>query len=294
MDISDANNPEPVEQEAELAQDDAEPSEQPSETPDENEEQQEEEPEDEELDIDGEPLKVPKTIAEKLKARMMMQADYTRKTQEAAEERKVLQAERESFTREAEINEQLADETSQLRWIDNRIETFQNLNWQQLSPEDQQRALIEQMQLRQAKDGLTGRITDKKTELTEQRERYAANSIAKAVQALQSPDDKFGWDGKFDEPKAKSLTQFGLELGFTQEELRNTTHPNMIKTLHLAKIGREALMKQKAALKAPKVEAKPVPQVTARKTTSAVSDPDKLSPEAWLKWREGQIARKRG
>ena len=50
--------------------------------------------EEEELDIDGNPLKVPKSLAEKLRARMMMQADYTQKTQTLAEQRKVLEAHR--------------------------------------------------------------------------------------------------------------------------------------------------------------------------------------------------------
>ena len=52
-------------------------------------------------------------------------------------------------------------------------------------------------------------------------------------------------------------------------------------------------LKEKATAKpkAPTQE-KPVTRITASKAQGAV-DPDKMSPDQWLKWREGQLRAKR-
>jgi hypothetical protein len=83
-----------------------------------------------------------------------------------------------------------------------------------------------------------------------------------------------------------------MELGYSNEELANTTHPLMIQTLNLARIGYETLRKQSAQLKTPTPVAKPVPQVTPGKTRTGPVNPDKLSTDEWVKWRETQLARK--
>jgi hypothetical protein len=84
-----------------------------------------------------------------------------------------------------------------------------------------------------------------------------------------------------------------MELGFTNEELSNTSHPLMIQTLNLARIGYETLRKQNATLKQAAPQAKPVPTVATGKTRTGPSNPDKLPPEKWLEWRESELAKKR-
>ena len=247
------------------------------------------EPEFEEVEFNGNRYKVPKEVAPHL----MMQADYTRKTQEIAERARSIEAERQAFQREQELNAELTDDLAQKRFVDQRLEQFRNVNWGSLNPQDFQRAMTEQMQLQQAQNVLNERIEGKRSELSAQREQYASAMMQKAVQELSKPDPKFAWSGKFDQSTSASLTEFGKELGFTLEELQNTTHPLMIKTLNLAKIGAETLKKPQQALAKPPVqEAKPVPQVGARKTTPTIANPDKLPPDEWLQWRERQIAKR--
>lgn len=248
MDTTDATNPESetvVVEEQEVETPEAEPELDADGNPIEGEEQAEE---DEELDIDGKPLKVPKSIAEALKARMMMQADYTQKTQAVAEQRREYEQQRQAFEVEAQTRQQLFQEEAQLHNVRERLGQFQNVNWQQLAQENPQHAVAlqaEYTQLRDYHDQLHGHVEGRKSELASKREQETAIAASRAVEMLNKPDPDRGWDGKFDAPKRQALTDFGLKLGFTNEELSRTTHPRMIQTLHLAKLGYEALMKQR-------------------------------------------------
>jgi hypothetical protein len=298
MDTTDTTNPNAEAPEAEAPEVDTETSEDElsADASYENDDEGDEAPEEEEeLDIDGNPLKVPKTLAEKLKARMMMQADYTQKTQTLAEQRKALEAERQATQWEAETKQALFNEEAQLFSVRQRLEQFQGINWAALAQQDMQQHAVmqaEYTQLRDFHDRLNGHVEGRRYELSQRREQETAITLERAVQHLNTPKPEYGWDGKFDADKRASLTKFGMDLGFTNEELSNTSHPLMIQTLNLARIGYETLRKQNASLKQAKPEAKPVPNVAIGKTRTGPTNPDKLSAEEWMKWRESTLAKK--
>lgn len=62
-----------------------------------------------EVDIDGFKVQLPKDKAEKLNSERLMQADYTRKTMAAAEERKAAEAERSQVAQERQAQRQQLD-----------------------------------------------------------------------------------------------------------------------------------------------------------------------------------------
>jgi len=252
--------------------------------------------EDEELDIDGDPVRVPKSLAEKLKARMMMQADYTQKTQALAEQRREIESQRQATQWEAETRSALFNEEAQLLTVRQRLEQFQGINWAALANQDMQQHAVMQAEYTQLKDyhdRLSGHVEGRRHELASYREQSTAIALERAVQHLNTPKADIGWDGKFDAEKRASLTKFGMDVGgFSNEELSATADPRHIQMLNLARIGYETLRKQNATLKQAKPEAKPVPTVAMGKTRTGPSNPDKLSPEQWVKWRESQLARK--
>jgi len=265
----------------------------------ENDEEGDEAPEEEEeLDIDGNPLKVPKTIAEKLKARMMMQADYTQKTQALAEQRKADEATRQAMQWEQKTRSELFNEEAQLYTVSQRLEMFQNVNWQALQQQDPSKfaaAQAEYMQMRDFHDKLKGHVEGRKSELTQKFEQETASELSRAVETLSQPAPDVGWDGKFDAEKRAILTKFGMDVGwFSNEELASTTDPRNIRMLNLARIGYETLRAKQANLKQPAQVAKPVPQVATGKTRTGPFNPDRLSNDEWQKWRETQLAKKNG
>lgn len=291
MDSTEPTNlPDPVVEEVVTTPDATEETTEQLETPDTQvEESQAEEIETVEIERDGKKLKIPKL----LESELMMQSDYTRKTQTVAEERKAVQAERERVQQEAQMHQELIDDVAELKGIEKRLRMFQNIDWQRVPPERKADLMLEQMQLSNAHNAAAARINERKSYIEAERERETATAISQATEELNKPDEKFAWAGRFDQSVSAKLTAFGQELGFTQEELRNTVHPKMIKTLHLAMLGAEALKKQKEASKAPKVVANPVPTVATGKTVTAITNPDKLTPDQWVKWREKQLAAKR-
>jgi hypothetical protein len=88
---------------------------------------------DEELDIDGHKVKLPKSVAEKLAAERLMQADYTRKTQELAEQRKAFEAERQAVSK-ADAEEMSA--RANLTLIDHQLNQFSQVNWNAWNDQD--------------------------------------------------------------------------------------------------------------------------------------------------------------
>jgi hypothetical protein len=252
------------------------------------------EPDEEFIDIekDGKTYKVPKSIEDLL----MFQKDYTQKTQTLAEQRRELEAQRQATQWEAETKEALFNEKAQLVTVQQRLAQFQDVNWQAIAQQNPQQyvaARAEYDQLKEVHDGLSRHVEGREAELAQHREQSQATALTRAVEHLNKPRPDVGWDGKFDADKRSTLTKFGMQLGFTNEELTNTSHPLMIQTLNLARIGYEALRKQAATLKTQQPQANPVPQVKSGKSRPGVFNPDTLPPDQWVKWREKQIAKNR-
>ncbi len=272
MELEDANNPAP---EQELASEDLSTTEAVTDEAPEGEDPDDgtltqEEIEQIEVERNGKRYKIPK----ELESELMMQADYTRKTQEAAELRKQAQAEREAVHRERQLYEELSEDFATVKWIDNRLHQLQQLDIRTLAPEQQTQYLIELNRLQLEKQNRNGQIEAKKSELTAQQEQYSAHTLRQAISELQRPDDKFGWNGKFDKSVSEDLTKFALDMGFSHDEVRNTNHPVMIKLLHLGKIGKAALDKQRTTPARPPAQpAAKVPTAKAQGTT----DPNKMS-----------------
>lgn len=252
------------------------------------------EPEFEEVDFNGNRYKVPKELAPHL----MMQKDYTQKTQTLAEEKRQWEAqrvaERERIQREEDLSQEIIDDVAQLRAIDARLRMLSEVNPYSLSPQDYQRYSIELTQAQQAKEALNANVSSKKQALAADREQHFATAVSQAIENLNKPDERLGWPGKYDNAVVESLNQTAKEIGIPEHMLKGIADPAVVKAFHLAKIGLETLKKQKAAVaaKPQSPEAKPVPTVTNAKAKSVVN-PEKLSTEEWVKWRNKQLASKR-
>ena len=250
----------------------------------------------EEVDFGGTKYKVPKELVPIIAKAENLEAGVTRRFQEASELRKAAEAQIAEIGKERQINSEITKELSQLEAVDSRLAQFQNVNWPQWQAQNQQAAnaaMGEFLQLQTAQQQLMRNVETRKAEVSAIMEQRAATHISQAIEALNKPDPEKGWAGKFDVTTRDSLTKFGKEIGYSDSELANTTHPLMIKTLNLAKIGYEALKKQRASVSALKTQAAPVPQVSSGKSKSTV-DPDKLSDAEWMKWRTAQVRKNGG
>lgn len=293
MDLNDTTNP-ATEQEAPEVELEETPNEAEAANDGEEPDSQAVEPEFEELEVDGKLYRVPKEIA----PHVMKNADYTQKTQALAEQRRAWEAEaaerQEAIERESTVFESLKTQEAQRIAIEGRIAALRAVNISSLPPQDQLRYNNELMQLQWAHQEIRGVIDQQRGELDSERERQAANAWNKAVQTLSQPDEKLGWNGRFDEATQARLVEIARnELGVPQHRLQATfSDPIAVKALNLVAIGLETLKKQKAALSAkPKApEAKPVPTVTGGKAKGSV-DPDKMPMDQWVKFERQRMAK---
>lgn len=75
-------------------------------------------------------------VPAELKDALMLHADYTRKTQEVAEQRKALEAEVKNFQMQAQIQQQNVQGIAQLMLLDNQLQQYQNIDWGSLYDND--------------------------------------------------------------------------------------------------------------------------------------------------------------
>jgi len=241
------------------------------------------EPEVEEVDINGIKLAVAKAEAEKIRMAVMQQADYTRKTQELAQQRE--QAEASFAERQARIEAEQANIQSVARLvaIDERLQQYANVDWQSLSQSDPVTAQAQFFQFQQLKDArgaLVGQI-----------QQHEAQKALRERQSLQQAEETLAREIKGWSPETKkALADVARKLGASDQEIATIRAPWVIRALHAQKVLSE--LQQQASKPPAPAPAQPVRTITGAKAKADV-DPDKLSVDEWMR-RESARARKLG
>lgn len=254
--------------------------------PEELDGEQSEEDDDLEEDLDGLKVRGKKDAIEKLKAERLMQADYTRKTQEVAEFRRQAEAERQAFETERQVHMQNLQEVATMRAIEMQLQNFAQVNWQQLADQDPVQAMKLDHQMRalqSQREQLRASVSQRYEQFTQAQQQEAARQLAEGQKVLQR--DIPGWGPEL----ASKLTAFALSNGYTEREVAAIRSPAMVRSLYREYQVAEA--KKQATKRTPQVQTAPVTRVNSANKSRAAIDPDKLSPEQWLKWRTAQVKR---
>lgn len=176
----------------------------------------EEAPETEEFEHDGKKYALPKD----LKPLLMMQKDYTQKTQEVATQRQELAARATEMAQQAETQATTIQERATLVSVDASLAQFQAINWQDYVQQFGQEAAItaqgQWRQLEAAKSQLQTEIDRKETEHRSQREQTTANALREADQVLAR--EVKGYSPEF----VKAVSDTASTFGFTPLELRDS------------------------------------------------------------------------
>lgn len=239
-----------------------------------------------EEDLDGLTVRGKKEQIEKLKAERLMQADYTRKTQEVAEFRKQAEADRQSFETERQVHMQNLQEVATMRAIEMQLSNFGQVNWAQLYDQDPAQAakLDHQMRhLQSQREQLRASVSQRHEQFTQAQQQEAARQVAEGQRVLQR--DIPGWGPDL----AAKLSKFALANGYTEREVAAIRSPAMVRSIYREYQVAEA--KKQATTRTPQVQAAPVTRVSSASKSRAVVDPDKLSTEQWMKWRNAQVKR---
>lgn len=209
----------------------------------------------EEVDYSGKKYRIPK----ELKPAIMMQADYTRKTQEVAETRKALETRETEFTQERERFDAHRQDFANLAAIDAALQQRSNIDWRTYydnDPVEAGKAFAEYQQLQSARGQVASKIEQDQRQAADEQQRKTATQLQEAERVLSRDIPNWG-------PETKTkIRDFAITQGITEQELSSLYDPRYVKLLHLASIGAQLMTKQ-AAKPAP-TPAKPVTTVTAR------------------------------
>ena len=238
----------------------------------------------EDIEHEGRRYQVPKP----LKDAFLRHADYTRKTQELAEQRRALEGHAAEM---AHAHERHAEDHARLVGIDDQLQAMSRLDWNSLETQDPARAqqLWRQFtQLKEARAEIAGRVQWMEEQRAIDAQRQAATRAEQGHQVL-SKDIK-DWSPEL----ANKLHAFGQQaFGFTPEEIGSVDDPRMIKVLHLAFVGDQAMKKQSAADRlAANQAARPVSQVGAN--APAGRNPDRMSTAEWMSFERERLRKAGG
>lgn len=237
----------------------------------------------EDVDYEGKKYAVPKEIKDAL----LRQADYTRKTQEIAEHRRQIEAERASVQQLAKAEQEHLQDLANLRLTENVLQRYQGANWQQMAADDPagtQARWIDYQQAQEARRFVAERISQHQ----HQRGLQAQQEIAKRVQeseAALASDDKTWTEARSAELSAFIQKQYG----FNREELAQSLSPKFVRLMRDAMTGRQALTK--AVAKPPPEQVKPAVVLKANTPTKPGLH-DGLSVDEWMRRHNSQLRKK--
>ena len=237
---------------------------------------------DEWTDDKGRVHKVPKA----LKEAELRQADYTRKTQELAAERKALAAANEQAAKLVALQQAVVAEQADLKAIEKS-----EAEWRAFQPRTQEEAEERRDRLddlRIAREQTAQAMHQKAYQATQE----AQHSDAKALADMRAELPKI-IQGFSPELETK-IAQFAVaDLGFQPEEISAVRDPKIVKVLHLAMLGKQASAKQSAAKTVQAQQATAPAPTVGGKTAPASGLSDRLSADEWVRRRNDQL-RKRG
>lgn len=193
-----------------------------------------------EIERNGKKFSIPK----ELESELLMQSDYTRKTQEVAATRKQIQAQQEQLAVQAQATEQELQARGALLGINAQIAALEGKDWTSAIAEDPvggQQEYIRYQEMLKARSEIVGFLENSQKSRAEQ----AQQAVASRLQETRDFAEKNikGWSEELD----NKITAFAVsDLGFDVDTLRSAYTPQVYQTLYLAYLGQQTLAKQSA------------------------------------------------
>lgn len=237
-------------------------------------EEAEQDDDSEEVELRGVKHKLPREAASVVRD---MQADYTRKTQDLAEQRKAHET-------EVQFNQAAWQEVTQLAAMDERLKEFNQVDWNRLSDEDPvlwQKLFGQRQQIEFQRNQLAQTVAQKRQQMHfEQQQNFA--KLVEASETVLKREIK-EWSPQLEATIQQFVTdKFGIE----PERIKAAkTDPKLYKLMYAAYKG-EQLMKQQTAKPKPK-PAQPVTVLKSANNKSTVRVPRTMAEH--MKWRKQAV-----
>ena len=235
------------------------------------------------VEYDGKDYSVPP----ELKDALMRQSDYTRKMQDVSGKRKELEAATQTLQRDAELHQTHLDEVATIKAIDQQLQAFEAVDWETAYNDDPVEAMKldrQQRGLQDNKQQALARFQENQREAFELQRGEHAKLLEKGQTVLEA--DIPGWNAEMVEKTRK----YALKAGLSETEASRVINPVHVKLIHKARLYDELVAKQAA-------KPKPAPAQPAAKVKGArqggSKDPEKMTADEWMRWRNKQVAKRR-
>jgi hypothetical protein len=283
----------PLEAEAEATEEveSEEATEEPDEEVEEEEQSQDEVPAILKLKVNGEDVEKP---LDEVVALAQQGLDYTQKTQQVAEQRKELEAYAESikaqeqaFQEQMQLNNVLIEDVAKITSLDQQLNQYANVNWQQLSDNDfveAQKLFFTYNQLQQERSQLVSQFEAKKQQVVQKQTQLMSEKIAKGKEILAKEIPN--WSPETNQ----ALLSTGKDYGFSDAELNSIVDPRHVKVLHDAMQWRK--LQQNSTVKKKVSSAKPVVKPGSKDTKAEANSNHRTLREQLRKTGKSDAAQK--
>lgn len=214
--------------------------------------------------VDGEEFEV---TLDELRDGYQRQADYTRKSQSLAEQRKAYEANLQAVQNERQQYAQVLEQMSQNQNYE--LQRFENIDWKELKDEDPMEYMEKRLEYQEAKDRVTqlnnerARVQQQSqqefNEIVTQKVQQEAELLAKALPEYSEPGSTLKTD----------LRNYALSLGFPANEIDSITDHRVVLVLHKAMLQDNAAKGVKKVKVAPKVVKSGTPQTKTQRVKKA-------------------------
>lgn len=195
-----------------------------------------------EVEIEGKLYKVP----EEIKDGYLRQADYTRKTQEVAQGRRVVETLLTTAQQAVQAAQQFGDVLGQIKQADSAIEQFHKLDWQSLrdsDPVDYATKQADFTRWQMHRQQLAQGLTQAQQQVSHAQAQQLQARLQEAIPVLREKIP--GWG----EAKAKEIRSHASHYGFTDADLDGLYDPRQVMVLHDAMEYRKLMSKKVEASK---------------------------------------------
>jgi hypothetical protein len=250
--------------------------------------QQQPDPDEIEEEFEGLKLRGKKDILEEFKKGRMLHADYTRKTQELAEQRRSFDNEREESKRTRELHTQADAERFQLWSKQERFQQLQQVDFaslRQVNPDLAEQLRDEMTRLPGAIQQLNYALSQKLTQLEQSRQQDDAKLDRQLAEALQ----RAGWTHEKDVQLANFVQAEGLDPNAVKALVRQ--NPVALRILEKA-AKFDQLEKQRTA-KAPAAQPKPATRISGSGAANTKPLGEITDPREWAERRRQRKANNR-
>ena len=244
------------------------------------------------LKVNGEEIEKP---LDEVVALAQQGLDYTKKTQEVAEQRKAvetmqeqLKAQEQQFMEQQQLNSLLIEDVAKITSLDQQLSQYANVDWQKLTDSDfveAQKHYMTYNQLQQERNNLVSQFEAKRQEALTKHQSALAERIKKGKEVLAKEIPN--WSPE----TTQEVVTTGKEYGFTDDELNAIVDPRHVKVLYDAMQWRK-LKSKNPVVKKKVASAKPVVKPGTKDPKTSVNSNAKKIREQLRRSGSSELASK--